>query len=334
MKKVVVLGSSGFIGGHLVKRLKAEGNWVRGADLVPPPYNQPNEFFQTDLRNPRNVEVVLDGMDEVYQLAADMGGAGYIFTGEHDADVMHNSATINLNVAAWAQIHGVKKVFYSSSACMYPQEIQEQTNNPGLKESDAYPGNPDSEYGWEKLFSERLFLAYQRNYNLNVRIARFHNIFGPEGTYKGGKEKAPAAICRKVAAAKNGGEIEIWGDGEQTRSFLYVDECVEGIRRLMDSDFTGPVNIGSDEMISINDLAKMAMIIANKKLTIKHIAGPTGVRGRNSDNTLIKEKLGWAPSIPLYDGMDKTYRWISEQVQKDLEPFEGNLLPDDYQIDN
>jgi GDP-D-mannose 3',5'-epimerase len=335
MKTAVVLGAGGFIGSHMVKRLKSEGYFVRGVDLKMPDFamSAADKFIVADLRNPRVVEEVLLGMDEVYQFAADMGGAGYIFTGEHDADVMYNSSLININVVNWAAIYNTKKVFYSSSACMYPQQIQEESNNPGLKESDAYPGNPDSEYGWEKLFSERLYLAYHRNYGLNVRIARFHNIFGPEGTYKGGKEKAPAAICRKVAEAvismekteafvrSMGGEtegtksIEIWGDGMQTRSFLYVDECIEGVRRLMESDFTGPVNIGSDEMVSINHLARMAMQVAGKDLTIKHITGPIGVRGRNSDNTLIFQKLGWKPSQPLYDGLEKTYNWIKAQCQ-------------------
>jgi GDP-D-mannose 3',5'-epimerase len=332
MKTAVVLGAGGFIGSHMVKRLKAEGYFVRGVDLKMPDFamSEADKFIVADLRNPRVVEEVLLGMDEVYQFAADMGGAGYIFSGEHDADVMYNSALININVVNWASIYNTKKLFYSSSACMYPQQIQEESNNPGLKESDAYPGNPDSEYGWEKLFSERLYLAYHRNYGLNVRIARFHNIFGPEGTYKGGKEKAPAAICRKVAESK--GEIEIWGDGLQTRSFLYIDECIEGVRRLMESDFIGPVNIGSDEMVSINHLARMAMQVAGKDLTIKHITGPIGVRGRNSDNTLIFQKLSWKPSQPLYDGIEKTYNWIKSQLN--TEPFQGNILPHDYQLDN
>jgi GDP-D-mannose 3',5'-epimerase len=323
MKTALVLGSSGFIGGHLVKRLKAEGYWVRGVDLVAPPYNQPNEFICGDLRDPHFVKrIVVDKyqepfyqskpFDEVYQLAADMGGAGYVFTGEHDADIMHNSAAINLNICEALKDFKETKVFYSSSACMYPQEIQGQTNNPGLKETDAYPGNPDSEYGWEKLFSERLFLAYQRNYNLNVRIARFHNIYGPEGTYKGGKEKAPAALCRKVIE-RNGDFIEVWGDGEQTRSFLYIDDCIEAVRRLMESDFAGPVNIGSEEMISINDLAKMVIHFSEKPIEIRSIDGPTGVRGRNSDNTLIFEKLRWKPKYTLFEGMEKTYWWIKEQ---------------------
>lgn len=334
MKTAVVLGAGGFIGSHMVKRLKAEGYWVRGVDLKYPEFSntQADQFVVGDLRNPRVVEDALKDIDEVYQFAADMGGAGYIFTGEHDADVMHNSSLININVAAWSRINGVKKLFYSSSACMYPQQLQEDTLNRGLKESDAYPGNPDSEYGWEKLFSERLFLAYTRNYGLNVRIARFHNIFGPEGTWNGGKEKAPAAICRKVA--ESGSEIEIWGDGQQTRSFLYIDECIEGVRRLMESDFTGPVNIGSSEMVTINHLAKMAMQIGGKSLSIKHITGPTGVRGRNSDNTLIFEKLGWKPTQLLYDGLEKTYHWINSQVNKSKEPFGGSLLPEDYQLGN
>lgn len=316
-KIALVCGAGGFIGSHLVKRLKKEGYWVRGVDLKHPDFSptEADEFVIGDLREQSICRSVLDqSFDEVYQLAADMGGAGYIFTGEHDADVMHNSASINLNIVDLAHKHKVSKIFYSSSACIYPAYNQEDPDNPKCFESSAYPAAPDSEYGWEKLFSERLYLSYHRNYGLNVRIARFHNIFGPEGTWKGGKEKAPAAICRKVAEAKDDGEIEIWGDGEQTRSFLYIDECLEGIRRLIDSDFTGPVNIGSDEMVTINQLALMAMGIANKKLSIKHIDGPLGVRGRNSDNTLIKEKLGWAPSQPLNNGLKKTYEWINKQV--------------------
>ena len=245
-----------------------------------------------------------------------MGGAGYIFTGEHDADVMHNSATINLNMLHYGQLAGIKKIFYSSSACMYPEHNQMDPDNPKCSEDSAYPAAPDSEYGWEKLFSERLFFAYQRNYKMVVKVARFHNIFGPEGSWDNGKEKAPAAICRKVAQAKEGGEIEIWGDGKQTRSFLYVDECLEAIRRFMDStDFFGPVNIGSEEMVSINKLVDIACEVAGKKVTIKHIAGPTGVRGRNSDNHLIQEKLGWAPHLPLKAGIEKTFTWINEQIQ-------------------
>jgi nucleoside-diphosphate-sugar epimerase len=254
--------------------------------------------------------------DELYQLAADMGGAGYIFTGEHDAEVMHNSATINLNMAEEARKTGIKKIFYSSSACIYPACIQEKTDNPGLKETDAYPAGPDSEYGWEKLFSERMYLSYARNYGMEVHIARFHNIFGLFGTWEGGKEKAPAAMCRKVAETPDGGEIEIWGDGEQTRTFLYVDECLEGVRRLMESNVRGPVNIGSDELISINGLAEMAMTIAGKKLSFKHILGPLGVRGRSSENTYIHQVLGWCPTTRLIDGMKITYEWIAEQVAK------------------
>lgn len=319
-KTALVLGAGGFIGGHLANKLKKDGFWVRGVDLK---HNEHqgllvDDFIIGDLRDPIIVKDVLDQpFDEVYQLAADMGGAGYIFTGNHDADVMHNSATINLNVAHQSVIAGVKKIFYSSSACIYPEYNQMDPDNPKLSEESAYPAAPDSEYGWEKLFSERLYFAFQRNYSLNVRVARFHNIFGPLGTWTGGKEKAPAAMCRKVAEAiKNGeDEIEIWGDGKQTRSFLYIDECLEGVRRLMDSDtFFGPVNIGSDEMVTINQLAEYAMEIAGKKLKINHIEGPLGVRGRNSDNKLIKEKLGWAPSLPLKDGLEKTYRWIAGQV--------------------
>ncbi len=318
-KKALVCGAGGFIGSHLVKRLKKEGYWVRGVDLKNPDFSATvaDEFIIGDLRDQTICRKVLDqAFDEVYQLAADMGGAGYIFSGEHDADVMHNSASINLNIVDLAHKHKVGKIFYSSSACIYPAYNQEDPNNPKCSEDSAYPAAPDSEYGWEKLFSERLYLAYNRNYGLNVRVARFHNIFGPEGTWQGGKEKAPAAICRKVAEAKTGGEIEIWGDGEQTRSFLFIDECVEGVRRLMDSDFTGPVNIGSDEMVTINQLAEMAMGVANKKLSIKHIKGPLGVRGRNSDNALIKEKLKWVPSVPLVEGMKKTYTWIEKQVTR------------------
>ena len=321
MKTALVLGAGGFIGGHLVTRLKTEGYWVRGVDIKEHEYKKTDasEFFVLDLRIAESVKTAFRlnqedcTFDEVYQLAADMGGAGYIFTGEHDADVMHNSAMINLNVANQAiKYTKMPKVFYSSSACMYPEYNQLDSNNPNCSESSAYPAAPDSEYGWEKLFSERLYLAYNRNYGLPIRIGRFHNIFGPYGSWNNGKEKAPAAVCRKVA--ENETSIEIWGDGEQTRSFLYVDECLEAIFRFMQSDFTGPMNIGSDEMVSINHLASMVMQVANKNLLINNKPGPQGVRGRNSDNTLIFEKLKWKPSQPLLEGITKTYTWIKTQV--------------------
>jgi GDP-D-mannose 3',5'-epimerase len=316
VKRILVNGAGGFIGGHMVKRLKAEGFWVRAVDLKHHEYATPpaDEFILGDLRNQSFVEEVVHDIDEVYQFAADMGGAGYIFTGEHDADVMHNSATINLNTLHFGVKAGVKKFFYSSSACIYPEYNQLDPQNPNCAESSAYPAAPDSEYGWEKLFSERLYLSHMRNHKVQVRIARFHNIFGPEGTWTGGREKAPAAICRKVAEAESGEDIQIWGDGQQTRSFLFIDECVEGVRRLMESDFIGPVNIGSEEMVTINQLAELTTRIAGKRLQIRHIPGPTGVRGRNSDNRLISEKLGWKPSCPLSDGMAKTYSWIHDQV--------------------
>ncbi|NCI49123.1 NAD-dependent epimerase/dehydratase family protein [Sediminibacterium roseum] len=318
MKKVLVCGAGGFIGGHLVKKLKKEGCWVRGVDLKENEFSisPADEFIIGDLTNQQTVREVLDmPFDEVYQLAADMGGAGYIFTGENDANVMHNSATINLNIIHQAHKAGAKKIFYSSSACVYPSFNQENPDSPLCTEDSAYPAMPDSDYGWEKLFSERLYLAFSRNYNMTVRIARFHNIFGPEGTWNSGKEKAPAAICRKIAEAPDGGYIEVWGDGKQTRSFLYIDECLEGVQRLMESDFAGPVNIGSEEMVSLNQLAEMIMKIANKPLTIKNIpVSHIGVRGRNSDNNLINEKLGWAPNAPLVQGLKKTYQWIREQV--------------------
>lgn len=320
-KTALVLGAGGFIGGHLVKRLKQEGYWVRAVDLKHNEYaaSPADEFVIGDLRDPVVVSQVIDRQfDRIYQLAADMGGAGFVFTGENDADIMHNSAMINLNVAEQASKVGVGVLFYSSSACIYPERNQMDPDNPNCVESSAYPAEPDSEYGWEKIFSERLYLAFHRNKNLNVRIARFHNIFGPEGTWQGGREKAPAAICRKVAEAENNGEIEVWGDGKQTRSFLYVDECLEGVDRLMNSDFIGPVNIGSEEMVSINELVQITADIAGKRISMKHIEGPLGVRGRNSDNRLIKEKLGWAPSESLRTGLEKTYLWISKEVEKKI----------------
>lgn len=313
--RALVLGAGGFIGSHMVRRLKSEGYWVRGVDLKHPEFSdtQADRFLIGDLTDPETMAAALQGgFDEVYQFAADMGGAGYIFTGEHDADVMTNSALINLNLLKACRHHNPPRMFYSSSACMYPEHNQMDRNNPNCAEDSAYPAAPDSEYGWEKLFSERLYLSYARNYGYEVRIARYHNIFGPEGTFQGGREKAPAAICRKVIQAED--HIEIWGDGEQTRSFLYIDECIEGTRRLMRSDFQGPVNIGSDFMVSINALATMVMTIAGKKLEIKHIPGPLGVRGRTSDNHLIKQRLGWAPSSALLDGIDKTYHWINDQL--------------------
>lgn len=316
-KKALVCGAGGFIGGHLVKRLGSEGYWVRGVDVKENEYGNDyaDDFVIGDLRIPEVCEKVVAGnFDEVYQLAADMGGAGYIFTGNHDADVMYNSAMCNLNMLEATKNAGIKKIFYSSSACMYPEYNQMDPDNPKCSEDSAYPAAPDSEYGWEKLFSERLYLSYYRNYGIEVRIARFHNIFGPAGTWTGGKEKAPAAMCRKVAEAIDGTYIEVWGDGTQTRSFLYIDECLEAVRRLMESDFTGPVNIGSEEMISLNDFAGMAIEISGKNLFIKNIPGPTGVKGRNSDNNLIKQKLNWTPTMPLRKGMEATYDWINAQV--------------------
>ena len=325
-KTALVLGAGGFIGNHMVKKLKAEGYWVRGVDIKEPEFSktESDDWITGDLRDMSLVSCVMyapfqssiddkeNAFDIIYQFAADMGGAGYIFSGDHDADVMHNSATINLNVVEQARIMNVKKIFYSSSACMYPAYNQEDPNNPDCSESSAYPAAPDSEYGWEKLFSERLYLAYSRNYGMQIRIARFHNIYGPEGTWDGGKEKAPAAICRKVALST--GSIEIWGDGNQTRSFLYIDECIEGIQRLIESDFEGPVNIGSDEMVTINQLVDIASEISNKKIEKLYIKGPLGVRGRNSDNKLIYEKLGWKPDYSLKKGIEKTYQWISAQI--------------------
>jgi nucleoside-diphosphate-sugar epimerase len=318
LKTALVCGAGGFIGGHLVERLKSEGYWVRGVDLKFNEFQETSadDFVIGDLRDQNICRDVVDRkFDEVYQLAADMGGAGYVFTGEHDADIMHNSATINLNIADTCYRRNIKRVFYSSSACMYPAYNQEDPNNPNCAEDSAYPAAPDSEYGWEKLFSEHLYLAYNRNHGMQCRIARYHNIFGPMGTWQGGKEKAPAALCRKVAEAKNGGAIEIWGDGEQTRSFLYVDECLDGTVRLTRSEHAGPFNIGSEEMVTINQLAAVVMDIAGKKLDLNHTPGPLGVRGRNSDNRLIRKTLGWAPSQSLRAGLEKTYAWIECQVR-------------------
>lgn len=316
-KTALVCGAGGFIGSHLVKRLKAEGFWVRGVDLKFPRFGETaaDDFLVGDLRDAEICAAVVDRrFDEVYQLAADMGGAGFVFTGENDAEIMHNSALINLNMLEACRRRNSKRIFYSSSACMYPEHNQLDPDNPNCAEDSAYPANPDSEYGWEKLFSERLYLAYARNHGMQVRIARYHNIFGPEGSWNDGREKAPAAMCRKVAETPDGGTIDMWGDGKQTRSFLYVDECLEGSTRLMRSEWTGPVNVGSDEMVTINHLAEMIMGAAGKTLEIRHISGPTGVRGRNSDNQLIEEKLGWRPTEPLVEGIRKTYKWIAEQV--------------------
>jgi nucleoside-diphosphate-sugar epimerase len=342
IKTALVLGAGGFIGSHMVKHLKSKGYWVRGVDVKYPEHSQTkaDEFIRGDLTDQFFTEKVvqfrgygnnfykfipseyIQPFDEIYQFAADMGGAGYIFTGEHDADVMNNSATINLNVLRSLKDLNERtgtnktKIFFSSSACMYPEHIQMDPENPGLKEDDAYPAGPDSEYGWEKLFSERLYFSYSRNYGIPVRVARYHNIFGPEGTWRGGKEKSPAAICRKVAELPpEGGEVEIWGDGEQTRSFLYIDECIEATYRLVQSDFTGPVNIGSEEMVTINQLADIAAKVAGKNITKKHIDGPLGVRGRNSNNDLIREKLQWDYSMSLEEGISRTYKWINSQMQ-------------------
>jgi len=357
-RTALVLGAGGFIGSHMVKRLRKEGYWVRGVDLKWPEYAQTeaNEFVQGDLRDVEFVRRVIqfkgysgnfynevpyrciEPFDEIYQFAADMGGAGFVFTGENDADIMHNSVSINLNVLeeqrklnetftgekGWSECNRPKldwktKIFYSGSACMYPEHNQLDPDNPDCRENSAYPANPDSEYGWEKLFSERLYLSYNRNHGIPVRIARYHNIFGPEGTWKGGREKAPAAICRKVAnLPPDGGEIEVWGDGKQTRSFLFIDECIEATRRLMDSEFIGPVNIGSEEMVSIDQLVDIAAKVANKKVEKQHIDGPLGVRGRNSNNDLIREKLGWDYEQTLEEGIKKTYGWISYQISKEM----------------
>ena len=318
-KTALVCGAGGFIGSHLVKRLKREGFWVRGVDLKFPEFGdtEADDFVVGDLRDGNVCDRIVDRrFDEAYQLAADMGGAGYIFTGLNDADIMHNSATINLNMLDRLHKRNTRRVFYSSSACMYPAYNQEDPDNPNCEESSAYPAAPDSEYGWEKLFSERLYLAYNRNHGMVNRVARYHNIFGPEGTWTGGKEKAPAAVCRKIAMAKSGDAIEIWGDGTQTRSFLYIDECLEGTIRLTRSDFEGPVNVGSDEMVSINQLVDLVADIAGKTVEKNHIPGPLGVRGRNSDNRMIEERLGWKPSQSLRAGLEQSYEWIERQVRR------------------
>jgi GDP-D-mannose 3', 5'-epimerase len=330
MKKAMVMGAGGFIGSHMVNRLKSEGYWVRGIDLKYPEFSstQADDFIIGDLRDPNLVSDVIDNdIDRLYQFAADMGGAGYIFTGDNDANVMHNSGLINFNVTFESSKKNVKKVFYSSSACMYPAHNQEDPDNPMCAEHSAYPAAPDSEYGWEKLFSERLYMAFGRNYDLNVRIGRFHNIFGPDGTWDGGKEKAPAAMCRKAAMAKDDTSLEVWGDGLQTRSFLYIDECIEAVQQLMDSEYKEPVNIGSEEMVSINQLAQIAINLSGKNISIQNLEGeafeakygfpvPEGVRGRNSDNKLFREKIGWEPDYALAKGMEKTFKWIDEQVKK------------------
>jgi len=371
MKTALVLGAGGFIGSHMVKRLRKDGYWVRGVDLKAPEFSdtEANEFIYGDLRDVEFVRRVIQykgeqgnfynsvpyryirPFDEIYQFAADMGGAGFVFTGENDADIMHNSVSINLNVLEEVRklnetfdgeengtecvrpiLNQPTKIFYSGSACMYPEHNQLDPNNPDCREESAYPADPDSEYGWEKLFSERLYLAYNRNHGIPVRIARYHNIFGPEGTWQGGREKAPAAICRKVATAEEGGTIEVWGDGEQTRSFLYIDECIEATRKLMDSNFLGPVNIGSEEMVTINKLVDIVTRVSNKTIEKKHIDGPLGVRGRNSNNDLIREKLDWNYNMSLEEGIRRTYNWIKRQItlleiNEEIETCKKNISP-------
>ena len=334
MKKALVLGAGGFIGSHMVTRLKSEGYWVRGVDLKYPEFDETmaDDFVIADLRENDNCRNVMTGLennetfDEIYQFAADMGGAGFVFTGEHDADIMHNSATINLNVLEnlrqLNQLHEQNrtKIFYSSSACMYPEYNQMDPNNPNCEESSAYPANPDSEYGWEKLFSERLYLSYSRNYKIPVAVARYHNIYGPKGTWEGGREKAPAAICRKISyLPTEGGSIEVWGDGKQTRSFLYIDECIEATRRLMSSNFSEPINIGSEEMVTIDQLIEITSAVANKNVRKQYkLDAPVGVRGRNSDNNLIRNVLGWDYEMTLKEGISNTYHWINSQVSNKL----------------
>ena len=331
-KKALVCGAGGFIGSHMVKRLRSEGYWVRGVDQKYPDFSESeaHDFVKGDLRDVPLVKeiIAVDGQpfDEIYQFAADMGGAGFVFTGENDAAIMQNSATINLNILEQQRILNESlsvnktKIFYSGSACMYPEHNQLDPNNPDCRESSAYPANPDSEYGWEKLFSERLYFSYHRNYDIPVRVTRYHNIYGPEGTWDGGREKAPAAICRKVARLPGvGGGIEVWGDGQQTRSFLYIDECIEATRRLMDSDFIGPVNIGSEEMVTINELVEKVAKVAGKAVSKRHkLDAPLGVRGRNSNNDLIREKLGWDYQLTLEEGLARTYAWINGQVKKEI----------------
>ncbi len=318
MKTALVLGAGGFIGSHLVRRLKREGYWVKGVDFKFPEFSdsEADEFVSGDLREQNFCREAIDhDYGEVFQLAADMGGSGYVFTGANDAKILYNNAQIDINVIKTCHNRGIKKIFYPSSACIYPAYNQSDPGRPVCSEDTAYPAAPDSDYGWEKLFSERLYLAFQRNYGLNIKIARLHNIFGPLGTWRGGREKAPAAICRKVAETEGGSKILLWGDGSQTRSFLYIDECIEAIMRLMCSDFNGPVNIGSDEMISVNQLADIIIGISGKKLERANVPGPVGVRGRNSDNRLLWKNLGWKPIKPLIEGLRTTYWWIDEQVK-------------------